>query len=289
MQRPDIVSPRWDVKIYDESELTPGYWFLTPYERIGERRPGGAWVGPHIYDQWGGLIWSGSYLFDDINIMDFKLSNVKGEDRLTMMYPVEGLGYIFDNHYELVEKVRVGITGETLNMHEFHFLDDGKTLLLLKRNTTYASKEMSKETGYDGKCHVTFEGFEEVSTEDWETKFTWSMVGKIGLGESTMDQGPPENRCSGGAWDYMCVFQKLQSTFVASNFFVDTQMLLISSQTGTTCFLGDIRTPSTRSRKTTDLSFGGLEDAIPTSTLETLILRGNTTHGFYRKTIRTLS
>ena len=176
---------------------------MTPYEKIGERKPGGAWVGPHIYDQYGTLIWSGSYLFNDINIMDFKLSNVKGEDRLTMMYPVEGLGYIFDNHYEIVEKVPVGITGETLNMHEFHFVEDGKTLLLLKRNHTYATKEMSEKTGYDGECHVTFDGFAEVDTETWEERFAWNTWDHVGLDESSTDAGPSENRCEGGAWDFM--------------------------------------------------------------------------------------
>ena len=136
--------------------------------------------------------------------MDFKLSNVKGEDRLTMMYPVEGLGYIYDNRYELVEKVPVGETGVTLNMHEFNFVENGKTLLLLKRNTTHATKEMSAKTGYDGECFLTFDGFEEVDTENWETKFAWNTWDHVGLDESSMDAGPPEGRCGGGgAWDYI--------------------------------------------------------------------------------------
>lgn len=201
--RPDIVAPQWDVKIYDEDALAPGYWFMTPYETIGEKNPGGAWVGPHIYDQYGMLIWSGSYLFNDINIMDFKLSTVKGEKRLTMMYPVEGLGYIFDNHYDLVEKVPVGETGKTLNMHEFHYIDDGKTLLLLKRNSTFATKEMSAKTGYNGECHVTIEGFEEVDAETLETRFAWNTWDHVGLDEGSMDGGPPEGRCEGAAWDYI--------------------------------------------------------------------------------------
>lgn len=76
--RPDIVSPRWQVTVHDKTNIAPGYWFTAPYEKIGERKPGGAWIGPHIYDSNGDLIWSGAYLYDDRNIMDFKLSNVRG-------------------------------------------------------------------------------------------------------------------------------------------------------------------------------------------------------------------
>lgn len=203
MQRPDIVSPQWNVTIYDESALVPGYWFLTPYEKVGQRQPGGAWIGPHIYDQWGGLIWSGSYLFNDTNVMDFKLSNVRGHDRLTMMYPVEGMGYVYDNNYELVKKVPVGQSRTTLNMHEFHYVEDGKTLLLLKRNHTYATHKESAKTGYNETCHVTWEGFEELDTKNYRTKFRWSTWDHIGLDESTMDKGPVEDRCEGQPWDYM--------------------------------------------------------------------------------------
>ena len=57
VSRPDIVSPKWQVQIHDTQNIAPGYWFLSPYARVGEKAPGGAWIGPHIYDGHGGLIW----------------------------------------------------------------------------------------------------------------------------------------------------------------------------------------------------------------------------------------
>lgn len=174
---------------------------MAPYEMIDERTPGGAWIGPHIYDQLGGLIWSGSYLFNNTNIMDFKLSNVKGNDSLTMIHATEGLGYIFDKHYEQVDQIALGITGEAFNMHEFNFVGKGATLLSLKRSSGYASKEASQKIGFDGQCHVTFEGFEVTRMQDMHA-FTWLPHGTIGLEESTVDS-TPENRCKGDAWDYM--------------------------------------------------------------------------------------
>ncbi len=201
--RPDIVSPRWEVTIHDKTNIAPGYWFVAPYEKIGERKPGGAWIGPHIYDGNGDLVWSGAYKWDDRNIMDFKLSNVRGEDMLTMMLPPEEDGILLDNHYQIVEKVPVGIKGKTLNMHEFTFVEEGKTLLLMKRNVTHASKELSKAVGYDGECSVMFAAFEDIDTTTWETRFTWTSSDWVGLEESTLDTAPVKQRCGGGAWDYL--------------------------------------------------------------------------------------
>jgi hypothetical protein len=203
--RPDIVSPRWQVKIHDEHGIAPGYWFVAPYEKIGERKSGGAWIGPHIYDGKGGLIWSGSYMWDDRNIMDFTLSNVRGEKRLTMMLPPEEDGLILDNHYRITEKVPVGIKGETLNMHEFRFADDGDSLLLLTRNITFSTKEQAKAIGYEGECHISFDGFKEVDTTSWETRFEWSSSDHITLDESTMTSSPAKDRCEGPHWDYLFV------------------------------------------------------------------------------------
>lgn len=66
--RPDIDAPRWDLTIYNESALSPGYWFVAPYQEVVQKRRGGNWVGPHIYDQTGELIWSGAPLFNGFDV-----------------------------------------------------------------------------------------------------------------------------------------------------------------------------------------------------------------------------
>src|ERR1700761_8702614 len=86
--RPDITCASWNVKVHDEAALTPGYWFVSPYEKNGKKTPGGSWIGPHIYDNHGELVWSGSHLFKKINVMDFGIMDVNGEDLLPMSYAV---------------------------------------------------------------------------------------------------------------------------------------------------------------------------------------------------------
>lgn len=202
VSRPDIVSPTWKIDVFDEAALSPGYWFVSPYEKNGNRQPGGAWIGPHIYDDRGELVWQGSALFNNINVMDFKVVEREGADMLSMIYPVEGNGYILDHHYETVETVEMGVTGKTLNMHDFHTVENGSKYLYLQRNLTEASKELSAEIGYDGECSVAFPGFEERDIKTGELLYKWDATGNLPLTDSTMDFGPVEDRCK-SHWDYL--------------------------------------------------------------------------------------
>lgn len=131
LSRPDIECASWKVKIYDETALAPGYWFVAPYEKNGYKKPGGSWIGPHIYDGNGELIWSGSHLFNRINVMDFGIMNVAGEEFLSMSYAVEGSGYLLDHGYKVNRTVFEGVTGSSYNMHDFHTVDDGNRFLYL--------------------------------------------------------------------------------------------------------------------------------------------------------------
>lgn len=203
VSRPDIEPARWNVQVYDKTRLAPGYWFVSPYEKNGYKLPGGSWIGPHIYDETGELIWSGSHMFNRINVMDFAKRNVDGKEMLTMLYAVEGSAYIIDNHYRVQDTVFTGETGVTFNMHDFHTIEDGTKYLYLKRNITEASQEMSQEElGFDGKCKVTFPGFEEKDVKTKEMLFKWDGTGNIPLSDSTMVAGPLEQRCA-VHWDYL--------------------------------------------------------------------------------------
>lgn len=120
-----------------------------------------------------------------------------------MMLPPDEDGLLLNNHYQLEEKVNVGIKGETLNMHEFTFVEEGKTLLLMKRNVTHATREQSQAVEYDGECAVMWAAFEDIDTTTWDVRFKWTSSDWISLEESTQDLNPVEARCKGGAWDYL--------------------------------------------------------------------------------------
>lgn len=142
-------------------------------------------------------------MFKHINVMDFKVMNVDGQDKLSMLYAVEGNAYILDEAYAVQEKVFTGVTGVTFNMHDFHTIEDGRKYLYLQRNITEASEEMSmQELGFNGKCKVTFPGIEERDVKSKNILWKWDGTGNIPFSDSTMNFAPAEVRCS-SHWDYL--------------------------------------------------------------------------------------
>jgi hypothetical protein len=59
------------------------------------------------------------------------------------------------------------------------------------------------DLGFDGKCSVTFPGFEERDVETGEILFTWDASGIIPLSDSTLAFDSVKDRCTGGSWDYL--------------------------------------------------------------------------------------
>lgn len=204
VSRPDIKAPKWIVQVYDEAALSEGYWFLAPYKTLNQPKEAGddGWIGPTIYTDDGELVWSGATMFWNRNVEDFKISNVQGEQLMTLMHQEEHAGFILDTDFTIRRKISEVDNHGNINTHEFHFVENGTEAIVIKTDGKDASEEMSKAIGYDGKCkHVLFDKFEVLDTETWELKWSWSSYDHIGLDESTLDQSSAESRCKGN-WDY---------------------------------------------------------------------------------------
>ena len=203
VSRPDLASPIWDVKIYKEEEVAPGYWFVAPYKALDADDADRSWVGPHIYDgKTGELVWSGStaYFFAKGNVEDFRLSNVRGQQMLTLMSAGTGQAVILGGDYQIAETLQVD-RPNVVNTHELNFVENGTRALVIKSHLQAGTKEMSKLVGYDGKCMGQFDGFEEYDTKTWKTTFDWRSFGKVGFEESSLTGRPVEQRCNN--WDFM--------------------------------------------------------------------------------------
>ena len=184
ISRPDIDCPRWDFTVYDEDALAPGYWFTSPYqEAVQDDGRGGNWVGPHIYDQTGELVWSGVPLFNGWDVFSFTKSVINGRDMLSLIFKHE-YSVLLDNGYRIDKKIEIQSEGWEPNMHELHAVDNGTRLLQMKSWAKDTTREISAEIGYDGNCNVKFYGFEERDAETLETTFDWSSEGVIPLYDS---------------------------------------------------------------------------------------------------------
>ena len=181
--RPDIDAPRWNIEIHDPEAVSPGYWFVGPYQNRIQHERGGGWVGPHIYDGRGELVWSGVPHFKGFDTFDFKAANVGSQDMITLVYRHEN-AIILDNSYNVHRKLNISDDAAELNMHDFNVVDNGKSALLLKTIAREATPEESDAVGFSGNCNTRFYGFEELNTTTWESIFSWTSEGNIALEES---------------------------------------------------------------------------------------------------------
>lgn len=206
--RPDLKAPKWNVSVYHPELVSPGYWFVSPYRSPRDKEDEtDSWVGPHIYDGNGQLIWSGTSMFDNgKDTMSFQIHNVRGEELMTTLDWSRGEGVIFDNHYEIRETI--DIYGDTrTNAHEFHFVEKGQKAVVIKTEYETSTTEDAEAAGlHNGKtCHAHWDGIREYNTETWEISWEWHSKGHISLNESTYAETPIEKRCDPShlGWDFI--------------------------------------------------------------------------------------
>ncbi|KXT10724.1 hypothetical protein AC579_1837 [Pseudocercospora musae] len=198
-KRPDLQAPKWNISIYERENLAPGYWFMAPYEHINQKSPGKGWIGPHIYDDEGELIWSGAELFGHMSAMDFKVSKYRDRNVLSMIRPEVREVVLVDDAFRIIEDVPV----ESLNMHDLNFIDDGKHALMITRGVVNASEELSKVTGLEhGRCEANFHGILELDTATWEPVWNWTSYDHIGFDDTSFKYGPATDRCK-HEWDFL--------------------------------------------------------------------------------------
>lgn len=169
------------------------------------------WIGPHIYDSSGELVWSGAGVFDNRNVEDFRISNVRGEDLMTLVLLHKGTGVIIDGGYDIRETPKIDYPWR-INTHEFHFVDNGTRALVIKNEEKHAPLDQSREVGFDGQCVVKYERLQELDTATWKTVFDWDSRDHVRLSESTLTDSPIKDRCS--SWDFLYdVSPLIQSAF----------------------------------------------------------------------------
>ncbi|EMF17878.1 uncharacterized protein SEPMUDRAFT_153714 [Sphaerulina musiva SO2202] len=238
--RPDLKAPRWNIQISPSSSsreegLTPGYWFLAPFSHLDQISPANGWVGPHIYDNSGELVWSGVGVSRGWDVLDFRRSFVKQEKKekrgeeegegkgkgegafLTFLVQKTGEAVVLDEMYQVRERRKVGKGGGNFNSHELHFLGDGddgdddgtKVVVMHETHRTVPSEEIrglssSSMNETTSPCKVQWDGFRVLNTLTWETIFEWNSYNHVKLTESTFLDGGIESLCSNPwPWDAM--------------------------------------------------------------------------------------
>ncbi|KAK5163037.1 uncharacterized protein LTR77_010971 [Saxophila tyrrhenica] len=185
--RPDIRAFKWSIQKYDERAVAPGYWFVAPYELLGQKERGAKWIGPYIYNGKGELVWSGAPMFDSFNVFDFRPVEIHEQNMFTAIYKREDAGVIVDNSYQIRKMVQWPGGSDAANMHEFSVFDEGAKVAVLTREMHHASTEKSKVIGYDGECSINTDGLLEldISGDSPIPLFNWSWIDHMSLDEIT--------------------------------------------------------------------------------------------------------
>ena len=209
LQRPDLNAPRWDIEIFNEGAVSPGYWFSAPYSNIAQSKADAPWNAPHIYDSNGDLVWSGAPLFDGFTTFDFRVTNIQGKRMLSLVYPRGGKAIVLNESYEIAKTIDIGDeklheNQRALNAHEFTTVDNGRRALFLTRFPKRTSRKNSELVDFDRKCLAIFDEIEELDTETWTSTHSWNSEGHVGLDESCVTKDPLRLRCAGKkAWDFL--------------------------------------------------------------------------------------
>ncbi|EGP92037.1 uncharacterized protein MYCGRDRAFT_102821 [Zymoseptoria tritici IPO323] len=202
--RPEIKAPKFTVNITDPAHVTPGYWFVAPFEVIDQKFAGNGWIAPTIYDGNGELIWSGVEHSQNWDTLDFKMSNVRGEAMMTFMVQKMGEAFVLDNTYTVREKKKIGTLGKDFNSHELSFIANGTRALVLTEGRRAANELQTKTVGWHESCTVMFDGFRELDTETWNPVFSWNSYDHLSLNESSFLDGGVEKACKDSwAWDFL--------------------------------------------------------------------------------------
>ncbi|KAJ5679325.1 hypothetical protein N7462_007569 [Penicillium macrosclerotiorum] len=208
---PDVRAVKFDISYQDRARVSPGYWFVSPYLHIAPDKPTSLYeqfqIGPHIYDQDGHLVWSGSSMFDNRNVFDFKVINSIGDEphiSLILQYNHDGtergFGMILDKNYEVFRKVPLREDLGYFDIHEFNVLDDGQTALV----TAYLPHEvdLAELDRPEEKTFVQFGGFAEINLNTAEVVHEWSSAATIPLRESVHYHADSRVESDPG-WDYV--------------------------------------------------------------------------------------
>ena len=202
--RPDIDAPVWITRYYQNvSVLAPGYWFVAFYYGVDQRVPGANWVGPHIYDSSGELVWGGGTAFKHWNVFDFGV--IEGQQKLSLLSKHDKMAYILDKDYQVSQMVPlVEEDDQEADMHSFNVVSNGDRAMIITNRPWNTTTNAAEQVGYGGPCFAKYQGFRELDLATSKSIFEWNARDWIGLDESTYQDfdGTIETMCERG-WDIL--------------------------------------------------------------------------------------
>ncbi|RMZ76557.1 hypothetical protein DV737_g4751, partial [Chaetothyriales sp. CBS 132003] len=232
--RPDIYAPAFNITIYDEQAVTPGYIFIAPYQTFQ--------AGLYIYDNHGNLVYSGFAGAGGGTSHNFHVCNVNGTDNLCYITGAQNVGYlrgygvIMDNTLTAVTSVKSGGGISNFDEHEFNIVDDARNVLM----TSYTPEpfDLTNWGVTTGQGWVMNNYFQKLELGTNRLLYEWSAMDHIPIDETTVVPNSTEVSGTGlnptSPWDWFhinSVDQNADGDYLISARHVST-IYKISGQTG---------------------------------------------------------
>lgn len=130
------------------------------------------------------------------DVFDLRVSNVNGEDMLTMISPQNRSAYVYDSSYSLRYTIPIAGKGEEVNMHELKFYDGGKKAFYFYDRTHTMTADDISSVGFTQKnCPMRDSGFRELDVIKNETIKDWILHDHVLPAENRDAPYSPKLRC----------------------------------------------------------------------------------------------
>ncbi|RMZ86759.1 hypothetical protein DV736_g6011, partial [Chaetothyriales sp. CBS 134916] len=232
--RPDIYAPAFNITIYDERAVTPGYIFIAPYQTFQ--------AGLYIYDNHGNLVYSGFAGTGGGPSHNFHVCNVNRTENLCYITGAQNVGYlrgygiIMDNTLTTVTSVKSGGGISNFDEHEFNIVDNARNVLM----TSYTPEpfDLTDWGVATGQGWVMNNYFQKLELGTNRLLYEWSALDHIPMDETTVVPNSTEVSGTGlnptSPWDWFhinSVDQNADGDYLISARHVST-IYKISGQNG---------------------------------------------------------
>ncbi|RMZ78874.1 hypothetical protein DV738_g3569, partial [Chaetothyriales sp. CBS 135597] len=193
--RPDIYAPAFNITIYDEGAVTPGYIFIAPYQTFQG--------GLYIYDNYGNLVYSGFGETGAGTSHNFHVCNVNGTDSLCYLTGAQNMGYsrgygvIMDNTLTTFTSVKSGGGISNFDEHEFNIVDNSQNALMI----SYVPEQFDLTNWgvSTGQGWIMNNYFQKIQLGTNQLLYEWSALEHIPIDETTVL--PNSTEVSGTGFD----------------------------------------------------------------------------------------
>ena len=227
VSRPDLRPPLYEVTVHSAERVTPGFWFVAPYEKVTPdpltKNYQPCQIGPQIYDNDGNLVWSGACQFHNRNAYNFQ--TIPGSNNLSVNYGVavendaesrKGMGLVMSPSFEILQTVPAPRRSTNFDLHEFRVIGDGKKALYITNQP--ALVDISSLGKKQKTAWVKSQGFQEVDVETGHVDFEWIAMDHLDLSEG-WKPAPPDPISPDAQWDVFHI-NSIDKDIVSGNYLV---------------------------------------------------------------------